>query len=135
LAAVHEIGDVIAESVHDFFHNEAGKKVVAQFKAVGIDPTMPKPRASASANLPLAGQTVVVTGTLPTLKREEAEALIVQMGGRPGGSVSKKTSFVVAGEAAGSKLAKAKARGIDVVDEAGLLEKVRTGGSGSGNRP
>ena len=67
----------------------------------------------------------MVTGTLPTLSRKEAEELIVQNGGKAAGSVSKKTSFVVAGEAAGSKLAKAQALGIPVVDEAGLLAMLK----------
>jgi DNA ligase (NAD+) len=124
LAKVHEIGEVIAESVHDFFHNEAGKKVVAEFKAVGIDPTMPAPAAPPPGGLPLAGQTVVVTGTLPTLKREEAEALIVEMGGRAGSSVSKKTSFLLAGESAGSKLTRAQELGLPVLDEAAFLKKI-----------
>ena len=73
----------------------------------------------------LAGKTVVVTGTLPTLSRKEAEELIVQNGGKAAGSVSKMTSFVVAGEAAGSKLTKAQALGIPVVDEAGLLAMLK----------
>jgi DNA ligase (NAD+) len=122
LSAVHEIGDVIAESVHDFFHNPAGKHVVAEFKAIGIDPKMEKP--AASEDQPLAGQTVVITGTLPTLERKEAEDLVVKHGGKASGSVSKKTSFVVAGESAGSKLTKAKELGIAVIDEAEFLKKI-----------
>ena len=69
--------------------------------------------------------TLVVTGTLPTLSRQEAEALIVQNGGKAAGSVSKKTSYVVAGEAAGSKLAKAQTLGVPVLDEAGLYALIR----------
>lgn len=74
-----------------------------------------------TAALPLAGKTVVLTGTLPTLKREDAQSLIEQAGGKVSGSVSKKTDFVVAGEAAGSKLEKAQSLGVAVLDEAGLL--------------
>ena len=73
----------------------------------------------------LAGMTLVVTGTLPTLSRQEAEALIVQNGGKAAGSVSKKTSYVVAGEAAGSKLTKAQTLGVPVLDEAGLYALIR----------
>ena len=72
----------------------------------------------------LTGMTLVVTGTLPTLSRQEAEALITQNGGKAAGSVSKKTSYVVAGEAAGSKLTKAQTLGIPVLDEAGLYKLI-----------
>jgi DNA ligase (NAD+) len=122
LSATHEIGDVIAQSVHDFFHSTAGHKIIAELKSVGLNPRMEKPAVSQS--LPLVGKTVVVTGTLPTLERKEAEDLIVKRGGKASGSVSKKTSFVVAGESAGSKLAKAHELGIEVIDEATFLARV-----------
>ena len=87
----------------------------------------------------LAGMTLVVTGTLPTLSRQEAEALITQNGGKAAGSVSKKTSYVVAGEAAGSKLTKAQTLGIPVLDEAGLYKLIEDNGQygagGYGIRP
>jgi DNA ligase (NAD+) len=121
LSAVHEIGDVIAETVCEFFQNPAGKEVIKQFKAVGIDPKMEKVVVEGGL---LAGQTVVVTGTLPTMERKEIEDLIVKLGGKASGSVSKKTSFLVAGEAAGSKLSKAKELGVPVLDEAEFLKKV-----------
>jgi DNA ligase (NAD+) len=123
LAAVNEIGEVIADSVHDFFHNAAGKHVIKELKAVGIDPKMEKPAGGGAGQL-LAGQTIVVTGTLPTLGRQEIEDLIVKLGGKASGSVSKKTSFVVAGESAGSKLDKAKELGVLVLDEAAFLKKI-----------
>jgi len=125
LSRVNEIGPAIAESVHDFFHNEAGKAVIAELKEVGIDPKMDvKPPAESGAAQPLAGQTVVVTGTLEKFKREEIEELIQKLGGRASGSVSKKTSFVVAGADAGSKLAKAKELGVPVLSEGEFLEKI-----------
>jgi len=114
LSAVHEIGDVIAQSVHDFFHNPAGMDTMAQLKAVGIDPKMAKKSAS---DLPLAGLTIVVTGTLKKYARPEIEELIQKLGGRAAGSVSKKTSFVVAGEEAGSKLEKARELNVPVLSE------------------
>ncbi|HET6246639.1 MAG TPA: NAD-dependent DNA ligase LigA [Tepidisphaeraceae bacterium] len=127
LSEVNEIGPTIAESVHDFFHNKAGKHVIAELKKVGVDPKMAVTKAPSepTADQPLAGQTIVVTGTLPTLGRLEIEELIVKAGGKASGSVSKKTSFLVAGESAGSKLDKAKALGVPVLDEAEFLKKVR----------
>lgn len=122
LSAVHEIGDVIADSVHDFFHNEAGARTVKALKNVGIKPQMEK--VAAPEALPLAGQTIVVTGTLPTMGRTEIEELIVKLGGKASGSVSKKTSFLIVGEEAGSKLAKAKELGIRVMTEPEFLQMI-----------
>lgn len=124
LAAVNEIGEVIADSVHDFFHNDAGQNAVAALKAVGIDPKQEVRRAEDTAGLPLAGKTVVVTGTLQKMTRDEIEGLIVKLGGKASGSVSKKTSFVVAGENAGSKLDKAQQLGVEVIDEETFLKRV-----------
>ncbi|CAN5666926.1 NAD-dependent DNA ligase LigA [soil metagenome] len=123
LSNVHEIGEVIAESVHEFFYNEAGRDAIKQLKAVGIDPKFVKPRA-AEGSLPLEGKTIVVTGTMGKLDRKEIEELIVQLGGKASGSVSKKTSFVVAGESAGSKLDKARELGIEVIGETEFLKRV-----------
>ncbi len=125
LSEVNEIGPVIAESVFDFFHNPAGRHVVAEFQKEGIDPKFAK--RAADQPLPLAGKTVVVTGTLPTLGRTEIEALIVQLGGKASGSVSKKTSFLIAGESAGSKLDKAKELGVAVLSEAEFLKQIGRG--------
>jgi DNA ligase (NAD+) len=88
---------------------------------VGINPKMEK---VSSENLPLSGQSIVVTGTLPTMERKEIEDLIAKLGGKASGSVSKKTSFVIAGESAGSKLDKAKELGVKVIDEAEFLKKI-----------
>jgi DNA ligase (NAD+) len=122
LSSVNEIGDVIAESVHDFFHSKQGKAAVDALMEVGVDPKSAKPQAAGDA--PLAGQTVVVTGTLEKFGREEIEELIQKLGGKAAGSVSKKTSFVVAGENAGSKLDKAKELGVPVLSEKQFLEKI-----------
>jgi DNA ligase (NAD+) len=120
LSSVHEIGEVIADSVHDFFHNKAGIEALRQLRDVGIDPKMEL--APVAREQPLAGRTVVVTGTLETFDRQTIEDLIVKLGGKASGSVSKKTSFVVAGENAGSKLDKAKALGVKVLSEAEFVE-------------
>jgi DNA ligase (NAD+) len=125
LANTHEIGPVIAESVHEFFHTPAGETAVAELKKVGVNPVMEKPAAAAAnADLPLAGQTVVVTGTMQRLQRDEIERLIVKLGGKASGSVSKKTAFVVAGDKAGSKLEKAKELGIPVRTEDEFIAQV-----------
>ncbi|MDB5319193.1 MAG: ligase, NAD-dependent [Phycisphaerales bacterium] len=124
LSGVKEIGPVIAESVHDFFHNPAGMKAIEELKRVGVNPTLEKAAAKSNADLPLAGQTIVVTGTLHKLQREEIERLIVRLGGKASGSVSKKTAFVVAGEKAGSKLDKAKELGVPVLTEQEFVDKI-----------
>jgi DNA ligase (NAD+) len=122
LSSVHEIGEVIADSVHDFFHNKAGLDAIKQLKDVGIDPKM-ETKKPADAQ-PLDGKSIVVTGTLKEFDRKQIEDLIVQLGGKASGSVSKKTSFVIAGENAGSKLDKAKELGVKVISEAEFVEIV-----------
>ena len=126
LSAVEDIGGITAQSVHDFFHAKAGAAVIADLQSVGVDPKQAvKVKATtATAEQPLAGMTVVVTGTLPTLGRTEAEELIASLGGKASGSVSKKTSFVLAGEKAGSKLDKAAELGVEVLDETAFLARI-----------
>jgi DNA ligase (NAD+) len=111
-----EIGPAIAASVLDFFASEPGRRLLAKLKALGIDPQ----GTVATAGV-FTGKTFVLTGTLPTMKREEAEARILAAGGKVSGSVSKKTSYVLAGAEAGSKLGKAQSLGVPVIDEADLL--------------
>jgi DNA ligase (NAD+) len=117
LSDVPEIGPVIARSVHDFLHGEYGREVIDDLANVGVSMEA-TPSERVSTNGALAGKTIVVTGTLSKYKRDEIEALITRLGGRPASSVSKKTDFVVAGEEAGSKLAKAQALGVRVLNEA-----------------
>lgn len=120
LARVEGIGDVVARSVTAWFRDTENRALLDR-----LLPHLSIQEVEApAANAPLAGQTVVVTGTLPTLSRDDAEARIRQAGGTPGSSVSKKTAFVVAGESAGSKLAKAEALGVEVVDEAEFLLRI-----------
>ena len=120
LEGVPEIGSVVAASVFEFFQSEANRKQLEDLKSVGVDPAPVRPVASTTGRLPLAGKTVVLTGTLPARSRSEAEALIKQLGGKVTGSVSKSTSFVLAGAEAGSKLEKARSLGIPIIDEAEL---------------
>ncbi len=118
ILAVDDIGPVVAQSILTFFHDAINRELIAQLRASGIHWEEGEPEQRSQH---LAGKTFVLTGTLPTLKRDEAAAMIEAAGGKVSGSVSKKTSFVVAGEEAGSKLAKAEELGVAVLDEAGLL--------------
>lgn len=116
LCAIDGFGAVMAQSVQEFFAKEGTADLLARLAQAGVNMQWTGTKKGTA----LAGKTLVVTGTLPTLSRQEAEALIVQNGGKAAGSVSKKTSYVVAGAAAGSKLTKAQTLGIPVIDEAGL---------------
>ena len=115
LLASEGIGVEIASSVVLFFAQEPNRAMIARLKAAGVDTTAPK-RARQPAGA-LAGKTFVLTGTLPSMTRDEATELIVSAGGKVTGSVSKKTDYVVAGDEAGSKLAKAESLGIPILDE------------------
>ena len=117
LGIVTEVGPVVAESVLNFFESEAGRKTLRRMKQLGIRPASEKISREKAAKLPLAGKTFVLTGTLPTMTREEAGAKIEALGGHVSGSVSKKTDYVLAGAEAGSKLDKARALGVRVIDE------------------
>jgi DNA ligase (NAD+) len=110
-----------AETLHEFFQSSSGRDTIAELKQLGVRLTDATPRPAGGG--PLAGKSVVVTGTLPTLGRTEIEDRIVALGGKPSSNVSKKTAFVVAGDAAGSKLDKAKALGVEVIDEAEFLKR------------
>ncbi len=125
LTEVNEIGPVIAASIHQFFNSDAGKSVIERLKAVGVKMSAePKPAASDQT---LAGKTVVVTGTLSGFSRKEAQDAIKAAGGRAAASVSKNTDFVVAGESAGSKAAKAQSLGVEVIDEAEFVKRLNRG--------
>lgn len=124
LMQVPDIGETTAKCIHDFFANETNRRVMQELKDAGVKLQMDTEEANASSRT-LEGLTFVVTGTLPTLGRKEAEERIYAAGGKPSGSVSKKTSYVVAGEAAGSKLVKAQQLGIPVITEEQLLAMIR----------
>jgi DNA ligase (NAD+) len=108
-----DLGPAVASSVREFFSGAPGRRLQAKLRQLGIDPAGTVVEAGV-----FTGKTFVLTGTLPTLKREEAEQKILAAGGKVSGSVSKKTSYVLAGEEAGSKLEKARALGVPVIDEA-----------------
>jgi DNA ligase (NAD+) len=121
IMAVRGIGEVIAQSVREYFDDAAGRALVAKLIAAGVQTTEPQ---MVAADGPLNSLTVVITGTLPTLSRTDATAAVERAGGRVTSSVSKNTSFLVAGDEAGSKLDKAKTLGVEVIDEAELLRRI-----------
>ncbi len=122
LLQVRDVGPIVARSIRTFFDQPHNREVVEQLRAAGVTWEEHDGATADESPRPLAGKTLVLTGTLPTLGREEAKALIEAAGGKVSGSVSKKTHYVVAGEEAGSKLDRARELGVAVLDEAGLRE-------------
>jgi len=121
LERVEEVGPRISQAIIEFFALASNKDLIKSLEKVGVDLTAEKKQCSAQ----LAGLTFVLTGTLPTLSRDEAKARIEAAGGKVIGSVSKKTRYIVAGEEPGSKLDKAHELNIPVLDEAELLLKLK----------
>ncbi|MFC2303838.1 MAG: NAD-dependent DNA ligase LigA [Cardiobacterium hominis] len=120
LQAIDGIGPVMAQYIRHFFLDDANRAVIAALQAAGIHwPVVEAPVIAADS--PLAGKTVVITGTLPTMTRDEAAAHIARLGGKTSSAVSKKTDYLLAGDKAGSKLEKAQALGVAIIDEAQLL--------------
>jgi DNA ligase (NAD+) len=127
IAAVYGIGTEIAQSVYQWFRVPANQTLIERLRSAGVQ-LIGEPKLAKMQRSPLAGKTFVITGTLPTLKRDEAKDLIQQAGGKVASSVSAKTSYVVVGEDAGSKLEKAEALGIAQLSEAQLLELLDSSG-------
>lgn len=119
LLQVADVGPIVAASIRTFFEQAHNREVVEQLRACGVQWEEGEPAARAPQTL--AGKTFVLTGSFPTLKRDEAKDLLEAAGAKVAGSVSKKTNYVVAGEDAGSKLEKARELGVAVIDEAGML--------------
>jgi len=126
LLEVPDVGPIVAESIHAFFQQPHNREVIEQLRACGVHWEESEPAVQAPK--PLSGKTVVLTGTLPTLSRDEAKELLEAAGAKVAGSVSKKTDYVVAGAEAGSKLDKATELGIAVLDEDGLRQLLSGGG-------
>lgn len=126
LNQTEDVGEVIAASLHQWFGSERNQQVLERLRAAGVNfkSELHETRQPAGA---LAGKTLVLTGTLPSLTREEASARIEAAGGKVSSSVSKKTDYVLAGEDAGSKLEKARKLGVRIIDEAGFLELLKAG--------
>jgi DNA ligase (NAD+) len=119
LLEVPDVGPIVARSVRQFFEQPHHREIVEQLRAAGVHWAEHDGQADTRPK-PLAGRTIVLTGTLPTLGRDEAKALLEAAGAKVAGSVSKKTSAVVAGAEAGSKLDKARELGVPVLDEAAM---------------
>lgn len=120
LTQIEQIGPVAAESIYEYLHNPDNIKVIRQMLAAGVRPAPPKAKVSAA----LAGQTIVVTGTLKHFTRQQIEQTIKDHGGKTSASVSKKTSFVLAGQDPGSKLEKARRLGVEILDEDQFLRRI-----------
>jgi DNA ligase (NAD+) len=118
LLQVPDVGPIVAHSIHTFFAQAHNREVVQALRDAGV--TWAEGDALAPTAMPLAGLTVVLTGTLQSMGRDEAKDKLEALGAKVAGSVSKKTSYVVAGAEAGSKLDKAQALGVPVLDDAGL---------------
>ncbi|HSW45833.1 MAG TPA: NAD-dependent DNA ligase LigA [Phycisphaerae bacterium] len=126
LQEVEGIGPEVAQSIHSFFHRKAGRHTVDALRKVGAN--MTEPKRGRTGPQPFAGKTIVVTGTLEHYGRKEIGDLIEQLGGKAAGSVSSKTDFVVVGADAGSKLAKARQLGVEVIDEEEFRRRAGVGG-------
>lgn len=123
LTQIDDIGDIVAGSIFNWFRDENNLQMVEELKAAGLKTRDEKPDDAEAGNLPFLGLSIVLTGTLPSLKRQEATEIIEKCGGKASSSVSKKTSFVLAGDEAGSKLAKAEKLGVEIIDEAEFLNR------------
>jgi DNA ligase (NAD+) len=124
LQKAEEVGPKVAESIRQFFREPRNRELVKRLRDAGLQFDYQIKKKTGG---PLAGLTFVLTGTLPNLSRDDAKLLIETAGGKVSGSVSRKTSYVVAGAEPGSKLDKAKELGVQVVDEAGLLDMIKVG--------
>ena len=133
LLQVPDVGPVVAQSIRTFFDQPHNREVVEQLRACGV--TWEEAEPAAQVPRPLAGRTVVLTGTLPTLSRDQAKDRLEAAGAKVAGSVSKKTHYVVAGAEAGSKLDKAREFGVKVLDEAGLLALLDGAGTDGPSNP
>ena len=126
LVAMEDVGEIVADSILEFFQDADNRREVDALRSAGVSPVWEQ----AAGGGALAGLTIVITGTLESMTRAQAEEAARAQGAKAAGSVSKKTSFVVAGESAGSKLDKARALGVEVIDEAEFLRRLNNLGAG-----
>ena len=124
LEQIDEVGPAIAASVADFFSRASVRQEIESLRESGLKMKSDGSSASQDSDAPLSGLTVVITGTLPNLSRDEAKALVIAAGGKVTASVSKSTDLLLAGEKAGSKLEKAQKLDVEVIDEAELRRRI-----------
>jgi DNA ligase (NAD+) len=124
LSAVEGVGPTLARSIKDWYSEAWHQRIIERWKQAGVQLEIPDFTGPVSTDGIFSGMTIVVTGTMETMTREEAEAKVISLGGKAGSSVSKKTSFVVAGPGAGSKLAKAQELGVEVIDEQTFIARL-----------
>lgn len=122
LVALPDFGEIVAEGILEFFAKPANRDILERLRESGVN--MKSQMEETKKDDRFAGKTFVLTGTLPTMTRDEAAAIVQAYGGKVSGSVSKKTAFVLAGEEAGSKLTKAEGLGVPIIDEAAFLEMI-----------
>jgi DNA ligase (NAD+) len=132
LQAAPEVGPVLAQSIRAFADEPRNRALIDKLKAAGVNTTTTLPEPAQAETAPLAGKTFVLTGTLEGMTREEAAAALEQLGAKVAGSVSRKTSYVVAGSDAGSKLEKARQLGVEVLDEEAFRDLIMKGSSSAG---
>jgi DNA ligase (NAD+) len=128
LLEVHDVGPVLAQSIRQFFAERHNREIIAQLRAAGVEWPEGAPQRAPAGKL--QGLTFVLTGTLPTMSREDAKELIESHGGKVAGSVSKKTNYVVAGDDPGSKIERASELGVPVIDERQLKATINRRGGG-----
>jgi DNA ligase (NAD+) len=124
IASIYGIGEEIAQSLYAWFQNQENQNLVSRLKEAGLQFVSQKQNQAIAINPRIAGKIFVVTGTLPTLKRDDAKDMIKNAGGKVTDSVSKKTHYLVVGEDAGSKLEKARSLGVSCISELELLELI-----------
>ncbi len=124
LVALHDVGDIVADSIVTFFEDELIQQSIKRMLSAGVNPKAPEPVSSETQETIFTGKTVVLTGTLQQMTRDEAKQKLLSTGAKVTGSVSKKTDFVIAGESAGSKLTKAEELGVTVLSEAEFMERI-----------
>jgi DNA ligase (NAD+) len=123
LERVHDIGEVVAQTVRGYFDEDVNRQLVEALAAAGVN-MIEEVEPESDGAKPLAGQTFVITGTLESMTREEAQAKLEQLGAKVADAISKKTTALIAGEKAGSKLAKAEKLGVKVLDEQAFLKDI-----------